>query len=85
MVVMWDFAYGSNLCPARLARRVREYRSEGIGILGGYVLRFNKIGRDGSAKCNVARMGDPANFVMGVIYRLTAAGRSALGLIEGLG
>ncbi|MDQ4147034.1 MAG: gamma-glutamylcyclotransferase [Pseudomonadota bacterium] len=79
------FAYGSNLCPARLARRVREYHPEGIGILRGYVLRFNKIGREGSAKCNVARMDDPANFVMGVIYRLTAAGRSALSLIERLG
>jgi len=82
---MLDIAHGSNLCPARLARRVRAYRPEVIGILSRSVLRLNKVGRNGSAKCNVARMGDPANFVMGVICRLTAAGRSALGLIEGLG
>lgn len=79
------FAYGSNLCSARLSGRVPRHLPEGVGTLRGYVLRFDKMGRDGSAKCNIARTNNPTDFVLGVIYRLTAAGGLALDRIEGLG
>jgi gamma-glutamylcyclotransferase len=79
------FAYGSNLCPARFSQRIRAACAEGRGVLKGYALRFDKIGRDGSAKCNIARTDDPTYAVIGVMYHLTPRRQCELDRIEGLG
>lgn len=48
-------AYGSNLHPVRLQLRIASVKSRGIICLSGYKLVFNKIGVDGSAKCNIIK------------------------------
>ena len=47
------FAYGSNMSTGRLRARVPSARAQGRGLLPNHVLRWHKIGRDGSGKCDV--------------------------------
>ena len=75
-------AYGSNLHPVRLKARVRAARLLGSGSIAGWELRFNKLGSDGSAKCNIAN-GRGRLYV--AVYELDRAGMSALDAIEGVG
>ena len=49
---MLYFAYGSNLSSARMAARVPSARVVARAQLPGHALRFHKVGRDGSAKCD---------------------------------
>ena len=47
------FAYGSNMDPVQMARRVPAAESRGRARLPGYRFLCDKIGRDGSAKANI--------------------------------
>lgn len=63
------FAYGSNLCAARLAARAPSAVYVGIGNLPGHELRFHKRGRDGSAKADAMAVDGPS-VVWGAVAEL---------------
>lgn len=79
------FAYGSNMSIKRLQARVPSARSFGTFCLRGYVLRFHKVSRDGSAKCDVYSTGDEQDKVFGVVFDINAEEKPALDRVEGLG
>lgn len=62
------FAYGSNMCRARLEERIGPVQTRGIAQLAGYIHRFTKPGADGTAKGNIEV--EPGARVLGVIYGL---------------
>lgn len=78
------FAYGSNMSTARLRARTPSARVVGRGRLPGHALRWHKLGRDGSGKCDVAAAG-PGSVVWGVLFRIDCAEKERLDRIEGLG
>ena len=76
-------AYGSNLHPERLRRRVPSAVLRGTCFLPDYSLRFHKTSNvDASGKCNIVR-GTEGVFV--AIYAIDVAERAILDRIEGLG
>ena len=76
-------AYGSNLHPLRLSRRVSSAKLLGTDFVGSWDLRFNKKSDiDGSAKCNIATGGDGLYVA---VYEIDLSEKSRLDRIEGLG
>lgn len=75
-------AYGSNLHPVRLTRRVKSARWIGSARVPDFELRFHKRGKDGSGKCNIVA-GDGEVHV--AIYEFEADEKRTLDGIEGLG
>lgn len=80
---MYYFAYGSNMCTPRLARRVPTVKPVGPAWLSGHCLRWNLIGGDGSAKCNVVLTEQPQDVVHGVLFELDATRLDQLHAAEG--
>lgn len=77
------FAYGSNMLPARLNKRVScaaIIRSP--CVLGQHRLVFHKIGKDGSAKCDALFTNKETDHVEGVLYDISEADISPLDEIE---
>ena len=74
------FAYGSNLLTRRLTDPSRAPSAVALGIAWapGFVVRFHKIGTDGSGKCTLLTTGDDADVVYGVLYEF--ADRDVAGL-----
>ena len=64
------FAYGSNLCTARLCDRAPSAVTRGIARADGFALRLDKRGADGTAKVNLCAA--PGSAVWGVLYALDA-------------
>ena len=79
------FAYGSNLHPRRLSRRTPSARVLCQAALFGHRLRFHKLGRDGSGKCDAHPTGNPADRVHGALYRIDEGERAILDRAESLG
>jgi len=79
------FSYGSNMSARRLRARAPSARKIDTGILEAHQLVFHKHGKDGSAKCDVRHSGDPAHFVIGVLYEIHPDDMPELDRIEGLG
>lgn len=80
------FAYGSNMCTARLRARVPSARPLGVAALAGHILRFHKRGwRDGSGKGDACRSPEPGARVWGVVFGIDPAGKADLDRAEGLG
>ena len=79
------FAYGSNMSLRRLRERVPEAQALGSAILHGHELRFHKLGRDGSGKCDAYFVGDEAAYLIGVLFDIPLSGKGDLDRIEGLG
>ena len=80
------FAYGSNMSTARLTARTPSARAVGRGRLPGHALRWHKLGRDGSGKCDAELAGTESTAaVWGVVYRIDCAEKADLDRIEGLG
>ncbi|MEA3410891.1 MAG: gamma-glutamylcyclotransferase family protein [Pseudomonadota bacterium] len=79
------FAYGSNLLPERLRERVASARVVGTGRISGRVLRFHKLGGDGSGKCDCHATGDPRDRVCGVVYEMDEFEKPGLDAAEGPG
>jgi hypothetical protein len=76
-------AYGSNLHPIRLRKRVPSAKLLGATHLDGYEIRFNKVGwRDGSGKCNIT---PNENRIYLAIFEILEAERAILDRFEGLG
>ncbi len=82
---MLYFAYGSNMASPRLRARVPGAMTCGVAILPGHRLRFHKIGRDGSAKCDAQPTGQAEDRVVGVVFHIPPRERSVLDACEGLG
>ena len=75
------FAYGSNLEPGRMLRRVPSARALGPARLEGFGLRLDKSGSDGSAKANIRR--EVGTRVWGAVYELATAEWPGLDAYEG--
>lgn len=79
------FAYGSNLHPERLTRRVPSAEPVGMTVLPAHQLRWHKRGNPcGSGKCNVVPHRGGSG-VLGVVYRMPLSERPALDAAEGVG
>ena len=79
------FAYGSNMSSERLRGRTPSAVSLGRARLPRYALRWHKLGRDGSGKCDVEPTDLPGESVWGVLYEIDCAEKQALDTAEGLG
>ncbi len=80
------FAYGSNMAVERLRARVASAVLLGRAVLIGHALRFDKPGSmDGTAKCDAACTGDPADRVLGALYSVPADELVVLDRFEGRG
>lgn len=74
-------AYGSNLLPQRLQRRVPSARLLGVQAVDGWALRFNKRGQDGSGKCNIVPAAEQIHVA---VFEMREVQRANLDRIEGL-
>lgn len=84
MATLFYFAYGSNLHPVRLGKRVSSARPVGPAALNGYELRFHKRGfLDGSGKCTLVPVA--GRTMHGAIYSVNAEDRAVLDGLEGVG
>lgn len=80
------FAYGSNMATSRLRQRAPSATPVAIGHLPGHVLRWHKLGRDGSGKCDACAAGvSPEDAVWGVLFDIDRAEKRQLDAAEGLG
>lgn len=79
------FAYGSNLSSRRLLSRIPGARFVCVAALDGYLLCFHKIGRDGSAKCDIKPGDTTAITVWGAVYSITRGEIEVLDKLEGRG
>lgn len=79
---MLYFAYGSNLLKSRMLSRCPSAEVVCVDVFKGYVLTFNKLGVDGTAKANISKsLGD----VRGVIYTIDSQDVKKLDATEGEG
>ena len=78
------FAYGSNLSTERLRARVPSARARCRGMLPHHALRWHKIGRDGSGKCDIVPTS-ASSVVWGVLFDVSRDEKPALDAAEGLG
>jgi len=85
LMALLYFAYGSNMSTRRLRARVRSADLLSIEALPGHQMRFHKVGRDGSAKCDAFATGDSSHRLFGVLFSIAAAERPALDRHEGCG
>jgi gamma-glutamylcyclotransferase len=83
--VILNFAYGSNMLTRRIRERVQSARAIDAGLLRGHVLRWHKVGKDGSGKCDVFESTLPEEQVHGVVYEIAAAEKPQLDMAEGVG
>jgi AIG2 family protein len=74
------FAYGSNLCVARLVARAPSARAIGAARALGFALRLDKRGADGTAKANLHAAPDGA--VWGAVYEIDPADWPSLDACE---
>lgn len=79
------FAYGSNMSSERLRGRTPSAVSLGRARLPRHALRWHKLGRDGSGKCDIEATDLPGESVWGVLYEIDSADKQALDNAEGLG
>jgi hypothetical protein len=84
-LMMYYFAYGSNLCTKRLGKRISSVQVVGTGVLKKHKLKFHKIGKDNSAKADAFFTDDSSDFVLGVLYEFAQSDKEILDVIEGLG
>lgn len=80
-----NFAYGSNMLLRRMRERVPSARPLGTGALLGYELRWHKVSKDGSGKCDVVPSKEPDARVLGVLYEIPESEKPRLDGAEGLG
>lgn len=81
---MLYFSYGSNMSTARLIARAPSARALEVARLDGHALKFHKLGRDGSAKCDAASTDDERSAVHGVLFRIPELEKPLLDRWEGL-
>jgi hypothetical protein len=79
-----NFAYGSNMLSARLRQRVPGAQLVGTATLRGHALRWHKVAKDGSGKCDIV-LAEPGSVVHGVLYEIPAYEKQHLDRAQGLG
>ncbi|RTR39686.1 gamma-glutamylcyclotransferase [Shewanella canadensis] len=79
------FAYSSNMSLLRLRQRVPSVEKVGVFVLKAHELRFHKIGKDGSGKCDAFRTNNIDDVVIGAIFEINEDEKEALDRAEGLG
>lgn len=79
------FAYGSNMSLARLRARAPSVNRLGTYCLPEHKLTFNKVGNDGSGKCDAMSTGDSQDRIFGALYEIADDEKALLDEIEGLG
>ncbi|MET0006050.1 MAG: gamma-glutamylcyclotransferase family protein [Candidatus Thiodiazotropha sp.] len=79
------FAYGSNMSFNRLRSRTPSAHRIGVFELPGYKLKFHKIGKDGSAKCNAYFTGIETDIVEGLAFEIDPCEIKTLDKVEDLG
>lgn len=80
-----NFAYGSNMLTRRLQERVPSARWVAVAILAGHELRWHKVGKDQSGKCDVVQVAAPQAKVIGVVHEILVSEKPTLDAAEGLG
>lgn len=75
-------AFGSNLHPGRLTRRLPSARLEGSGFVADRSLVFHKRSVDGSGKCCLTTPGDGVHVA---VYTFDDNAKALLDDIEGVG
>ena len=75
-------AYGSNLHPLRLSRRIASAKLIGTAFLPDWSLRFHKRSVDASGKCSIQRGSSGVHFA---IYDISQSHKRILDKIEGVG
>lgn len=80
------FAYGSNMLTRRLAdpSRAPSAVACGMAVAPGFVVRFHKIGADGSGKCTLVAMAGESEGAHGVLYDVSDADCARLDRVEGV-
>ena len=73
------FAYGANVHPGWLRRRVPGAELVGPASLHGYRLAFRKRGRDGAARSDACPSADPGAALPGALYALPSGQLERLG------
>lgn len=73
------FAYGANLHPGWIRRRIPAAVVAGAGVLPGHRIAFRKRGRDGAGRSDAWHTGDLADQLPGALYRLPAGDLERLG------
>jgi hypothetical protein len=76
------FSYGSNMCLPLLQKRAKSTRYVAVIGIRGFMMKFNKLGEDGSAKCNLVHTGKVEDVAMGVIFELTVEDMAKLDEVE---
>jgi hypothetical protein len=84
-MILHYFAYGSNLHPVRLKKRVPSATPIAPIELPGGTLHFNKAGNDGSSKCSISLTRDFNRSIWGVLYSLHYSEVHLLDKAEGVG
>lgn len=64
------FAYGSNMHPKQMQERCPASKLLGKALLEQHILRFNKKGKDRTAKANIMATAESESLVWGVLYHL---------------
>jgi len=82
---MYYLAYGSNLHPIRLSKRIPSAKYISVIKVLGYDLKFNKVGIDQSGKCNIERTGNKYNTVYFALYEIEDNEKKELDEIESCG
>jgi len=77
------FAYGSNLHPNWLRNRVQSAEPISNVSIKNWRLYFNKLSKDGSAKCNIIQTNSSDDIVHGVIYQFNSNEKKELDTAEG--
>jgi gamma-glutamylcyclotransferase len=73
------------MSSARMKSRTPSAKAIATGYVEGRRLTFDKVSRDGSAKCDCCASEDGRNRVHGVVYEIPVAEKDALDRAEGLG
>lgn len=85
MTEIYYFAYGSNLHPLRLQKRISSAVPLEVIKVTNFVLSFHKRGADASGKCNIVPSDNASDQVFGVVYKMLASQKNILDEIEGAG
>ena len=73
------FAYGANVHPGWLCRRIPDAELVGAAVLPGHRLAFRKRGRDGAARSDAQPSDTPGDALPGVLYAVRPDALEQLG------
>lgn len=79
------FAYGSNMSLSRLLQRTPSARRIGTCTLRAHTLRFHKVSKDCSGKCDAFHTQNPDDYVIGALFEIDCCEKKDLDKAEGLG